>query len=95
MVLIHGWSLYAGSVTCKVYPWGPVKYGLYTCYKQVVFEYIHVVFRAGLTVCSLVFYLTSHSIKSFKQLEVPEPWTVSLQSLPDVNGHCDSQHNAR
>ncbi len=33
MVLIHGWSLYAGSIAWKVYPWGPVKCGLY---KQVV-----------------------------------------------------------
>ena len=34
MVLIHRWSLYAGSIAWKVYPWGPVKFGLY---KQVVF----------------------------------------------------------
>ena len=40
MVLIHRWSLYAGSITWKVYLWGFVKCGLY---KQVVF-------RAGLTV---------------------------------------------
>ncbi len=32
--LIHTWSLYAGSLILKVYPWGPVKCGLY---KQVVF----------------------------------------------------------
>ncbi len=35
-ILIHRWSLYAGSITWKVYPWGPVKCGLY---KQVVFIY--------------------------------------------------------
>ncbi len=35
-VLIHRWSLYAGSITQKVYPWGPVKCGLY---KQVVLIY--------------------------------------------------------
>ncbi len=36
MVLIHNWSIYAGSITCKVYPWGLVKYGPY---RQVVFIY--------------------------------------------------------
>ena len=36
VVLIHRWSLYAGSITRKVYPWGPVKCGLY---KQVVLIY--------------------------------------------------------
>ncbi len=35
VVLIHRWSLYAGSITWEVYPWGPVKCGLY---KQVVFR---------------------------------------------------------
>ncbi len=36
MVLIHRWSLYGGLVTCKIFPWGPAKCGLY---KQVVFIY--------------------------------------------------------
>ncbi len=36
VVLIHRWFLYAGSMTWKVYAWGPVKCGLY---KQVVFIY--------------------------------------------------------
>ncbi len=36
VVLIHRWSIYAGSVTFKLYPWGPVKCGLY---KQVIFIY--------------------------------------------------------
>ncbi len=36
VVLIHRWSLYADSIAWKVYPWGPVKCGLY---KQVVFIY--------------------------------------------------------
>ncbi len=36
VVLIHRWSLYAGSVTWKIYPWEPLKCGLY---KQVVFVY--------------------------------------------------------
>ena len=36
VVLIHMWSLYAGSTVQKVYTWGPVKCGLY---KQVVFIY--------------------------------------------------------
>ena len=36
VVLIHRWSLYAGSITWKVYPWGLVKCSLY---KQVVFIY--------------------------------------------------------
>ncbi len=44
VVLIHRWSLYVGSITWKIYPWGPVQCGLY---KQVVF--IQVVFRARLT----------------------------------------------
>ncbi len=39
MILIHRWSLYVGSITWKVYLWGPVKCGLY---KQVAF-------RGGLT----------------------------------------------
>ncbi len=33
VVLIRRWSLYAGSIPWKVYPWGPVICGLY---KQVV-----------------------------------------------------------
>ncbi len=33
MALIHKWSLYLGSLILEVYPWGPVKCGLY---KQVV-----------------------------------------------------------
>ncbi len=36
MVLIHRWSLYAGSIAWKVYLWVLVKCGLY---KQVVFIY--------------------------------------------------------
>ena len=36
VILIHRWSLYAGYITWKVYPWGLVKCGLY---KQVVFIY--------------------------------------------------------
>ena len=36
VVLIHRWSLYADSITWKVYPWGPVNYGIYM---QVVFIY--------------------------------------------------------
>ncbi len=36
VVLIHRWSLYAGSITWKGYTWGPVNCGLY---KQVVFIY--------------------------------------------------------
>ncbi len=36
VVLIHRWSLYAGSITWKEYTWGPVICGLY---KQVVFIY--------------------------------------------------------
>ena len=36
VVLTHRWSLYTGSITWKVYPWEPVKCGLY---KQVVFIY--------------------------------------------------------
>ncbi len=36
VVLIHRWSLYAGSMTWEVYPWGPVKCDLH---KQVVFIY--------------------------------------------------------
>ena len=36
MVLIHRWSLYAGSIAWDVYNWGPVKCGLY---KQVVLIY--------------------------------------------------------
>ena len=36
MVLIYRWPLYAGSITWKGYPWGPVQWGLY---KQVVFMY--------------------------------------------------------
>ncbi len=51
MVPIHRSSLYAGSITWKIYPWEPVKCGLY---KQVVFI-CHVVFRAGLTVCMHVY----------------------------------------
>ena len=57
MVLIHRWSLYAGSITLQVYAWGPAKCGLY---KQVVFIYrwslepgalyLQMVSRAGLTV---------------------------------------------
>ncbi len=34
VVLIHRLSLYVGSITWKVYPWGPVIYGRY---KQVFF----------------------------------------------------------
>ncbi len=29
VILIHRWSLYAGYITWKVYPWGLVKCGLY------------------------------------------------------------------
>ncbi len=39
MVLIHRWSLYAGSIAWEVVPlhaWEPVEYGLY---KQVAFIY--------------------------------------------------------
>ncbi len=46
MVLIHRWSLYAGSIAWELYTWGPVKYGLY----KTVGLYIQVVFRAGFTV---------------------------------------------
>ncbi len=45
VVLVHRWSLYAGSITGEVYHWGPVNCGLY---KQVPGGlYIQVVFRAG------------------------------------------------
>ncbi len=47
----------AGSITWKVYPRGPVKYGLY---KQVVF--MQVFFRAGLTVHGYVMSLWSISL---------------------------------
>ncbi len=40
VVLIHRWSLYTGTITWKVYPWGPIKCCLYK----------HVIFRLGLTV---------------------------------------------
>ncbi len=33
---MYKWSLYAGSITRKVYPWGSVKRGLY---KQVILIY--------------------------------------------------------
>ena len=33
---IHRWSLYTGSISCKVYCWGPIKCGLY---KEVVIIY--------------------------------------------------------
>ncbi len=33
---IHRWSLYAGSITWNLYPWCPIKCGLY---EQVVFVY--------------------------------------------------------
>ena len=36
LVLIYRWSLKAGSITWKVYPWGCIHCGLY---KQVVFIY--------------------------------------------------------
>ncbi len=48
MVLIHRWSLYAGSITWKACPWGPVKCGL--CKYRVGGLYVQVVFRAGFTV---------------------------------------------
>ncbi len=49
VVLIHRWSLYAGSIIWKVYLWGPVKCGLY----------IQVAFRAGLTgTCKMISLLS-------------------------------------
>ncbi len=42
MVLIHRWSVFAGSIAWEIYPRGSVNRGLY---KQVVF------IRTGFTVC--------------------------------------------
>ncbi len=45
VVLIHRWSLYAGSIAWKVYSWGTVKCGL--C-KHVVFMYMWTLEQVGL-----------------------------------------------
>ena len=55
VVLIHRWSLYAGSITGEVYHWEPVKCGLY---KQAPGGlYIQVVFRAGWPIYSILMLL--------------------------------------
>ncbi len=60
---IHKWSLYTGSITWKVYPWGSVKCG--RC-KQVVF-------RAGLT---MLLVGRDRIVGSLKY--VPSIWNIIL-----------------
>ena len=56
---IHRWSLYAGLITWKIYPWGPAKWSLYAGG-----VYIQVVLRAGLTVMYKVLYYWSNHTDS-------------------------------
>ncbi len=80
------WSLYAGSITRKVYSWGPVKCGLY---KQVVFrtglnvfdyqvdnfpavvQRLHLVHTTGYVItCIWMLYLQSQHMSGFISIRV-------------------------
>ncbi len=100
VVLIHRWSLYAGSIAWKIYTWGPVKCGLY---KQVVFIYRWSLEQVCVYVCyretfmtfvsyDMHFQFTSIFARAVALLVKVMPGNPQICNLPDK---CPSSRHLR